>query len=187
MPAPIIRDPLLLQLYSYWKERREGTRPPERSSIDPVDMPRAVLPYLMLAEFEGPDDELPRVRYRLVGTAIGERYGGDFTGHYLDDVAAPHYCALLRQLYGQMRDAARPIYVESVFSIGDMPAVDTRRIYLPIARHGRVDMVLAAQRFPLYTLADQTFFKILDGLPYRVAHRSWLLDPETSEAQPLAA
>jgi len=63
------------QLYDYWLSKHVGGRPPGRHDLDPpVDVPR-LIPNIMLIDIEG-----EVLRYRLVGSAIWNRYGFDLTG-----------------------------------------------------------------------------------------------------------
>jgi hypothetical protein len=67
-------------LYRYWLSRCVDGRPPKRSELDiPVEIPD-LLSHLMLVETV--DD---RLRYRLVGSAIWERYAMDLTGTWIEE------------------------------------------------------------------------------------------------------
>ncbi|WP_300302655.1 PAS domain-containing protein [Ferrovibrio sp.] len=173
---PTLPDPLLQSLYGYWCSRRHGRPVPERQDIDPLDMPRTLLPHLLLVELEG---ELPRIRYRLIGTGIRERYGEDFTGRYLDEVCGPHYRDLLQDIYGRMRDHARPIYLESLFRFAPDMIAKSCRLYLPLAQNGRITMALAGQTFPTYPFSQPDFFDMIRPAISggHASHNEWLLDP----------
>ncbi|MFN4163042.1 MAG: PAS domain-containing protein [Ferrovibrio sp.] len=182
----VLPDPLLQTLYEYWLERRHGRVVPERRDIDPLDMPRRLLPHLLLVELEGPR---PRIRYRLIGTAIGERYGEDFTGRYLDEVSGPHYRDLLQDLYGRMRDHAKPVYVESLFRIAPEVTAKTCRLYLPLAQDGQITMALAGQTFPSYPFSLPEFFQMIRPATSgeHASHVEWLLDPPPQDMPRSAA
>jgi hypothetical protein len=63
------------QLYEYWLSKHAGGRPPSRRDLDPpVDIPRLIA-NIMLIAIDG-----DRFRYRLVGSALWNRYGLDLTG-----------------------------------------------------------------------------------------------------------
>jgi hypothetical protein len=71
----IQEEPILLALYSYWEAVRGGKDVPDRRDIDPVDMPRFILPHLALTEIH----EDGRLRVRLVGTEIARQHRRDTT------------------------------------------------------------------------------------------------------------
>src|SRR3546814_17967620 len=102
---------------------------------------------LLLVELVGP---VPRIHYRLVGTAIASRYGEDFTGRWLDELAGVNYRDLLERLYRLMRETQRPVYVESLFRPDPETTAETRRLYLPLTSDGEVSLALAGQTFPTY-------------------------------------
>lgn len=175
-PLSVLPDPLLQRLYDYWLSRRHGRVVPERRDIDPLDMPRALLPHLLLVELEGAG---PRIRYRLIGTEIGKRYGEDFTGRYLDEVSGPYYRDLLQDIYRRMRAHAKPIYAEGLFYIGDNIIAKTCRLYLPLAQDGEITMALAGQTFPTYPFDRPDFFDVIRPAVTgeNARHREWLLEP----------
>ena len=80
LPAPA--DHRLASLVSYWDEKRAGRPMPNRSDIDPVDIP-GLLPFLVLVELREPPR---RFYYRLTGTWVDELYGSCLTGLYLEDL-----------------------------------------------------------------------------------------------------
>jgi len=80
--ADQIESSLIRRLYLYWRSKcRDGTIP-RRADIDPVEIPKLV-PNMLIADIE---HDPFRVRYRLVGTAIVEATGFEFTGKYLDEI-----------------------------------------------------------------------------------------------------
>src|SRR3546814_3903141 len=97
---------------------------------------------LLLVELVGP---VPRIHYRLVGTAIASRYGEDFTGRWLDELAGVNYRDLLERLYRLMRETQRPVYVESLFRLHPETTAETRRLNLPLPRAGEVNLALSSE------------------------------------------
>jgi hypothetical protein len=57
---------------------------PGRNDIDPLKLPRAVLPHILLIDVE--DGAARRFRWRLIGTHTTTVLGRDSTGRYLDEV-----------------------------------------------------------------------------------------------------
>ena len=60
-------------LYHYWLAKRGDRAMPARKDINPAEIP-VLLPYLVIV-----DKAEDRFRYRLVGTAVVEQFGHDFT------------------------------------------------------------------------------------------------------------
>ena len=68
---------------SYWLNQRAGRELPLASAIDPLRLPRPLLPFLMMISVEpGPK----RLLFRLVGTGVVEAIGYDPTGKFGEDV-----------------------------------------------------------------------------------------------------
>jgi hypothetical protein len=85
-----IRDPRLLQLYDYWRDRRGHRRFPTRRDIDPLQF-RYVLGYVMMVDVEPHDS--PRYRVRLRGSEMAQRARYDLTGKFLEDLPDSEYRA----------------------------------------------------------------------------------------------
>ena len=91
--------PLLL----YWVAARGGKLMPSRADIDPVTMPRRLLPNIVLV------DVVPasfRFRYRVMGTAVSRMLGADWTGRYVDEV--PELGEQLHAQYLDTVESGRP-------------------------------------------------------------------------------
>ena len=71
------RDPDLQALYAYWQQQRGARAMPARADLDPAAFSRQ-LPHVMLYDVGGPGG--PHM-VRLVGSAIVQFVGRDFTGH----------------------------------------------------------------------------------------------------------
>lgn len=71
-----------VQLYDYWVSKRSGGDGiPSRDDIRPEEI-KLLLPHIWLLDF----DRASRVfRYRLIGTAVVEGVGRDYTGHTLEE------------------------------------------------------------------------------------------------------
>jgi hypothetical protein len=140
-----IADEILTALYDYWRSRKSGEKLPGRADIDPVDMPRAALPHVVLMEVA---DGGNRIRYRLVGTAIVDEWGADVTGKYLDEVMDGTYLEFVRGLYIDVMEHRCAVLSESTFRWDVGKTVGARRLYMPLASDGvSVDMVLIGQTF----------------------------------------
>ncbi|WP_164516383.1 PAS domain-containing protein [Minwuia thermotolerans] len=138
-----VQDPVLERLYDYWSGKRSAVRLPGRRDIDPVEM-RDLLRYVVLADLI--DGE--RIRFRLVGTNMVDRWGSDFTGRHLDEIMFGDYRTYLEELFLETARDALPIFSTGRFRWDVGRAAETRRLFLPLASDGRtVDKILVGQTF----------------------------------------
>lgn len=77
-----IADTRLRTLYDFWLRRRGDRTAMLRADLDPTAIPR-LLANLILAEVA---DGGRAIRYRLVGTAIVEAHGFDYTGKTIEQL-----------------------------------------------------------------------------------------------------
>lgn len=70
-------SPKIRRMWEYWNAQRGDRLMPSRQDIDPLQMPRDLLPCILLTEVL---PEAPWLRYRLVGTAQAALRGRDPTG-----------------------------------------------------------------------------------------------------------
>jgi hypothetical protein len=145
MPPADGDDSFLLTLYSYWDRKRSGRALPDRRDIDPVEIPRPLLPFLFMVELA---DTPPRWRYRLMGTKMVERLGVDLTGRFHDEALGSKYANYLTQLNSEIRQIRRPLYTESVLKTEDGDTLLTKRMLVPLTAGGdEVAMILGAQTY----------------------------------------
>lgn len=141
--AELTDDPVLASLHRYWDGKRGGRAMPERRDIDPIEIERAVLPFVVIAEYL---DHGSRIRYRLVGTEMVEFFGMDFTGRCTDEIMTGSYLEFINSLFGDVREERAAIYSESIFRWDASGHRWTRRLFLPLGDHD-VRMVLIGQTF----------------------------------------
>jgi hypothetical protein len=123
-------DPLLAQLYAYWRLKRGERRMPARRQIDPAEIPR-LLPHLVISE--GVDDGR-RFRYRLAGTAVAQAIGYDPTGRYVEDVAGGDYRDYINGLHRSVCIERVPIFAAGPFvPAGHHRHHVARRLALPLS------------------------------------------------------
>jgi hypothetical protein len=131
----------------YWLRIRSGRAMPARRDLDPADV-RVLLPHLQLVDIVG-----GRFRYRLIGTALVEAFGRDYTGHYPDEMfettRGPYIC----HVYAAVCQARRPMYLRSRYITTKNVDLIAERLYLPLSSDGQeVDMILGALAFNFGTL-----------------------------------
>ncbi len=148
---PFADQPLLMEAALYWAAKRSSRTMPQLADISPVDLPRPLLPHLLLADIE----TMPfRVRYRVTGSEIAARMGRALIGFTVDDVMSGDYGAYLMSLYRSVYDTAQPVYSESTFKWNTGGQQRTHRLLLPLThvtnpeRENQVDAVMAVQVWP---------------------------------------
>lgn len=102
-----ISSPQVKSIIDYWTALR-GDRPaPQVHEVDPLNIPRTSLPYVILADLH---PRPFRIKYRLVGTHITNLVGGDFKGRFLDELSLPDGIdALLTEDYAWTAWTCQPI------------------------------------------------------------------------------
>lgn len=144
--TPFADEPALQAVADYWTHKRRDRRMPDRSEIDPLDLPPSIWPNLIISEPAGPG----LWRYRLVGSAHVARYGMDFTGKTLQEIMQGSYCDYMTALYDAAFHDSVPVYSESVFRWDAEGFAMTRRLMLPLSQ-GMADrpaLVLSVQVWP---------------------------------------
>jgi hypothetical protein len=132
LPLPFADDRILLNLAAYWSARRGGHPLPPRSAIDPLDMPRRLLPHLALVEPTGRDME---VRFRLVGTELVQRFRRDATGKTSRELYPPdsEYLGYMEQIYSSVIQRGQPLYVDNTRRFMEEGSGRVRHLLLPVA------------------------------------------------------
>lgn len=145
LSLPFADDRILLNLAAYWSAKRGADPLPPRHVIDPLDMPRRLLPHLALVEQTGSGMQ---IRFRLVGTELVQRFGRDATGKTSTDLYAGNdYCRYLETIYDTVFAQAQPLFVETLRNWPEEGHGRVRRLMLPIAAGAgaeRVSFVLSA-------------------------------------------
>lgn len=130
------------ELLSHWIAIHPGDRIPARADFDPLSVPR-VLPSLVLTDVER---DPYRFRVRVMGTAVVEAMGEDFTGRYLDEVWPNADEQLLVRHRVEVVESGLPNYRYGVSPTSfrlDFAALE--RVFLPFAANGEdVDVILSA-------------------------------------------
>jgi CheY-like chemotaxis protein len=144
-PHDFNNDPILRDALAHWHEKR-GTRPmPTRRDIDPAALPRHLLPHLQLVDVI---DGGERFYFRLVGTAIVEAFGGEFTGKHVDELMKAERIAYLHQRYRKVMAARRPVFIRSRYFTTKNLDMIANRLLMPLSQDGHnVNMILGALTF----------------------------------------
>lgn len=142
-------SPILGDALAYWREKRASRSMPRRRDIDPVEMP-TLLPNLQLIEI------VPggRFRYRLIGTALVQAFGRDYTGQYPDELVDGHRGRMIIEVYNGVRNAKQPMFLRSRYLTTKNVDLIANRLYLPLSEdESVVNMILGVMTFDFGTIA----------------------------------
>jgi hypothetical protein len=133
-------DAILAGALAYWRAKRGSRSMPSRRDIDPVEV-RKLLPNLQLIErvVSG------RWRFRLIGTALVEAFGRDYTGQFPDELFDAARAKSIRETHDAVRDARRPMFLRSRYVTTKDVDIVANRLYLPLSDDDiEVNMILGA-------------------------------------------
>lgn len=141
-------DPRLIVFFRYWDGARGGKPMPTRGDVDPVDMPKHLLPNLFLVEVV---DGGWRFKFRLAGSESTMAAGRSMTGRHVDEVNPNKaYAEYVSNLYRRVMERRRPVLSVSNFGLPDQEHRVTQRIMCPLSPDGEtVTMVISCQVFDL--------------------------------------
>lgn len=139
-------SPVLQEVLSIWRAASGRPALPARRDIDPVDLPRDVLPHVMLIDVEWIPDL--RLRWRLIGTALTKLMERDMTGRWWHDIYDP-------AMLSQMTTGLDSLFSEKgpIRSIGTAPLENKKHLVLetvtmPLSDNGSdINMLIAATDF----------------------------------------
>jgi hypothetical protein len=141
-----LRDTLLTECWSFWKANRKGRAVPLRRDIDPVLMPRIIIPHLFL--YERATDG--RFRCRLFGSHLAAMFARDATGRYLDELLPSEKREARLALFAAVLDRETPAVYTGRLVEGARTWVSFRRLLLPVSADGaKADLVFGMAVFPV--------------------------------------
>ena len=137
--APVARasdlvHPELSALYALWQSKTEDRIAPARENIDVQELKRW-LPYIQLVDII---EDFSEIRYRVIGTWIVERFGGDDTGKTIKEIGETKYSQEVRREFlvaaktMQPHSVIRPFYDEN----GAKEFSSAERLMLPLSTNG---------------------------------------------------
>ncbi len=162
----VVGDTRLETLYRYWLGRRGARAMPRRADIDPVAIPAAIWPHVMVLQVIRGGVKI-RFRYRRAGAVFWRADGAEPTGRFIEEVLpmTAGYLDYVVAIYTEMIEAGRPMYSENFFT-RDAQSVPMRtgRVSLPLPNDGPVvDTILAGHVFE-YPRERDPAFPAVDGL-----------------------
>jgi hypothetical protein len=115
---------------------------PARRDIDPTDIPQ-LLPHIQLIEAIG-----DRFRYRLVGTALVDAFGADYTGRFPEDLFTDRRAETINAAFKTVQIAKRPTFLRLQYVTTTSLDLVANRLYLPLSNDGsEVNMILGILTF----------------------------------------
>lgn len=137
-------DRVLSKVLDYWRAKRGNRFMPQRHDIEPAEL-RDVLAHLQITEVI---DSGSRFRYRLVGTAIVEAFGAEFTGKYVDELVSGERDSFVHACYRAVCASRRPAFVRSKYVTTRNVDLIANRVLLPLSKDGgSVNQILGALTF----------------------------------------
>jgi len=131
----------ICELIRYWLSIHPGDRLPGRQHFDPAGIPR-LLKSIVLTEVER---DPHRFKVRVLGTAVADAFGRDFTGKFMDEVFEGHDESLSHSLRVEAVATGLPCVRPAVpGTFRGMEIAPQEGIHLPLASDGQtVDHVLS--------------------------------------------
>jgi hypothetical protein len=131
-------DPILGPALAYWQAKRAGRTMPARRDIDPVEIPK-LLPHVELVQIM-PDG---RSRFRVVGTALVNAFGRDYTRRYADELFDGPRGETIVTHHRTVCIAGQPVFTRSRYHTEKNIDLIANRLYLPLSDNDLdVDMIL---------------------------------------------
>jgi hypothetical protein len=95
-----------------------------------------------------------RFRYRLIGTALVEAFGHDYTGQYPDELFDAPRARSIIETHNAVRHARQPMFLRSRYFTTKNVDIIANRLYLPLSNDDReVNMIVGALTFAFGTIA----------------------------------
>ncbi|MGH7001394.1 MAG: PAS domain-containing protein, partial [Stellaceae bacterium] len=101
-----------------------------RSDIDPTEVPRKLLPHLQIIDVI---DAGARFRYRLVGTALVEAFGSEYTGKYLDEMFSGERYAVAHRIFEAVCSTQRPVFQRNRYQTTKDVDIIANRVHRPLS------------------------------------------------------
>jgi hypothetical protein len=165
-------DPVLGPVLAYWLRARGSRSMPSKRDIDATGFPPKVLPYLQIVDVI---DGGARFRFRLVGTALVEAYGEEFTGKCADELFPDDRLRFVMKMYEGVCKLKMPHFSRTRYYTNKNIDLFSNRIYMPLSNDGiNVHHILAVLRFD--------FDHVVDAGIWGDAAQ---LDPKTNYIEPI--
>jgi len=128
----VIDDQVIAAAYHYWRTRAGERRMPDRVDLDPLSMPRQILPHILLWDVLGPGRGY---RCRLAGEAISAAHGRSVKGMTTAELHGPTNESIERE-YDLVVRTCEPHYVRRSMFWFHRDYRYYRRLLLPLSNGG---------------------------------------------------
>jgi hypothetical protein len=136
-------SPAVANLCKFWTERSAGRFVIPRGEIDVVELPRTVLPHLLLIDLSRDSRD---IRYRLVGSRLANDYGLDFTGLRLSEFSPPNGLEeAISDTYRAIKDFAMPVVGHYGYPTRNGKLAVSEFAVFPLSNGGVLDQCLAIE------------------------------------------
>lgn len=131
---------------SIWNTIRDGREMPARRDIDPVALPRNLLPHLLLVDVLR--EPALRFRWRLIGTGITNTLGRDSTGRYWDELYDAETHAEISSAVQWVIRHRRPLRSVGRAPLPERSFLHSENLNLPLSSDGAaIDMILGVSLY----------------------------------------
>ncbi|WP_119422637.1 PAS domain-containing protein [Desertibaculum subflavum] len=166
---PEAGEPEFVALFEYWCRQAPSGQLPGRQHLDPIDMPRDLLPWLVLFDIE-PALEGPCFRTRLIGTKAADLLGRAPRGAALQQLGLAE-AGSLASAFKAVVTLNAPVVYSAPLMRPNGRQYWARRLCLPLAGNGyAVDMVIGSyvlREAALAGPAGLVVFNRLEAAPRR--------------------
>jgi len=122
--------------YEYWQSISRAGALPRRAAIDPVELGSRVLPHVILIDVE-PDF---RFRYRLIGNAVLQIFGVNYTGRYIDELGLGAVFDEIIAFYRHVCERRNPVLLDGTYERNYRRQFHFRRLAMPLQNEaGEID------------------------------------------------
>lgn len=137
----LVQSPDLAAVHALWVEAGCGSLP---GHLDPLSLPRPLLPYVMLLDLE---TDPTRLRVRLAGTFVCEKHGTELKGKTTNDFFHPDDAQTVVNAAVRVAENGQPSLATRSYVALNGELWRYTRLILPLSRDGQT---------------VDSFFKVLD-------------------------
>lgn len=137
--------PILEPALAYWLQKRAARAMPRKGDIDPTEIAPRLLPHLQIIDVIGGGQ---RFHYRLIGTALVDAYGKDYTGLYVDEMVSGDRLDFILRGYRRVCELRAPVFCHNRYLTVRSTDLFATRVYMPLSEDGgTVQFILGALSF----------------------------------------